>query len=264
MSAAVVLDGLTKRFGAFVAVDGITLDVQQGEIFGFLGANGAGKSTTIRMMCGLLRPTGGVARVLGIDVAKDPEAVKRSIGYMSQRFSLYEDLTARQNLRFFGGVYGLTGAVAREREEWAIGMTGLRGQEDVFLPERPNDVSRQLRRDARAAARSEKSARAGGLRAIHLPEDDSTEKQMLDDAGPLAEDSGTDLETFAIYRPCRAAAAVHRGLHVKDRDSSNHPGYATERGWVHASAGTGFRVAPANSGSMGRTGGHLASPFGII
>jgi ABC-type glutathione transport system ATPase component len=101
---------LTKRFGDFTAVDGLTLDVQQGEVFGFLGANGAGKSTAIRMMCGLLRPSGGTARVLGIDVAQDPEAVKRSIGYMSQRFSLYEDLTALQNIRFFGGVYGLAGA----------------------------------------------------------------------------------------------------------------------------------------------------------
>ena len=96
-----------------MAVDGVTLDVQEGEIFGFLGANGAGKSTTIRMMCGLLRPSGGTARVLGIDVARDPEGVKRSIGYMSQRFSLYEDLTARQNIRFFGGVYGLRGCRAR-------------------------------------------------------------------------------------------------------------------------------------------------------
>jgi ABC-2 type transport system ATP-binding protein len=144
MSAAVVLDGLTKTFGAFKAVDGISLEVQPGEIFGFLGANGAGKSTTIRMMCGLLRPSGGTARVLGIDVAKDPEAVKRSIGYMSQRFSLYEDLTAIQNLRFFGGVYGLAGAEAREREEWAIGMTGLRGQEDRLTRELPGGWRQKL------------------------------------------------------------------------------------------------------------------------
>jgi ABC-2 type transport system ATP-binding protein len=144
MSAAVVLDGLTKSFGAFKAVDGISLEVQEGEIFGFLGANGAGKSTTIRMMCGLLRPSGGVARVLGIDVARDPEAVKRSIGYMSQRFSLYEDLTAIQNLRFFGGVYGLRGAEAREREAWAIGMTGLRGQEDRLTRELPGGWRQKL------------------------------------------------------------------------------------------------------------------------
>jgi ABC-2 type transport system ATP-binding protein len=141
---AVELRDLTKRFGDFVAVDGITLDVQQGEIFGFLGANGAGKSTTIRMMCGLLRPSGGRASVLGIDVAKDPEGVKRRIGYMSQRFSLYEDLTVLQNIRFFGGVYGLRGAAAREREEWAIEMTGLRGQEHRLTRELPGGWRQKL------------------------------------------------------------------------------------------------------------------------
>src|SRR5437763_6550913 len=100
---AITVRDLTRKFGAFTAVDGITFDVEQGEIFGFLGANGAGKSTTIRMLCGLLTPTAGSARVLGIDVAKDPEGVKRRIGCMSQRFSLYEDLSVRNNLRFFGG-----------------------------------------------------------------------------------------------------------------------------------------------------------------
>ncbi|HET9316292.1 MAG TPA: ABC transporter ATP-binding protein [Vicinamibacteria bacterium] len=144
MAAAVELRDLTKRFGDFVAVGGITLDVQPGEIFGFLGANGAGKSTTIRMMCGLLRPSGGTARVLGIDVAQDPEGVKRSIGYMSQRFSLYEDLTAQQNIRFFGGVYGLHGPQAREREEWAIEMTGLRGQEHRLTRELPGGWRQKL------------------------------------------------------------------------------------------------------------------------
>jgi ABC-2 type transport system ATP-binding protein len=144
MATAVELRDLTKRFGAFVAVGGISLDVEQGEIFGFLGANGAGKSTTIRMMCGLLRPSGGTARVLGIDVAQDPEGVKRSIGYMSQRFSLYEDLTVAQNIRFFGGVYGLRGATARERGEWAVEMTGLRGQEHRLTRELPGGWRQKL------------------------------------------------------------------------------------------------------------------------
>jgi ABC-2 type transport system ATP-binding protein len=144
MAAAVELRDLSKRFGAFLAVDGVTLDVQPGEIFGFLGANGAGKSTTIRMLCGLLRPSGGSARVLGIDVARDPERVKRSIGYMSQRFSLYEDLTAGQNIRFFGGVYGLRGALAHEREEWAIEMTGLRGQAHRLTRELPGGWRQRL------------------------------------------------------------------------------------------------------------------------
>jgi ABC-2 type transport system ATP-binding protein len=132
MAAAVELRDLSKRFGAFQAVDRVTLDVQPGEIFGFLGANGAGKSTTIRMLCGLLRPSSGTARVLGIDVAQQPEEVKRRIGYMSQRFSLYEDLTVRQNLRFYGGVYGLRGAALAEREDWAVETAALRGKEDVL------------------------------------------------------------------------------------------------------------------------------------
>ena len=129
MAIAVDIQHLVKRFGSFVAVDDVSFSVEEGEIFGFLGANGAGKSTTIRMLCGLLRPSSGAARVLGIDVGSDPEAVKRRIGYMSQRFSLYDDLTVSQNLRFFGGIYGLSGALAREREAWALDMAGLVGQE---------------------------------------------------------------------------------------------------------------------------------------
>jgi ABC-2 type transport system ATP-binding protein len=144
MTAAIQLDGLTKRFGSFSAVDHLTMSVEAGEIFGFLGANGAGKSTAIRMLCGLLTPTEGTGRVLGIDVAKDPEGVKRRIGYMSQRFSLYEDLTVRQNLRFFGGVYGLRGDRAREREEWAIEMADLRGKEDRLTGELPGGWKQRL------------------------------------------------------------------------------------------------------------------------
>ena len=103
---AIEVRQLTRRFGAFVAVNKLTFDVGQGEIFGFLGSNGAGKSTTIRMLCGLLRPTSGSARVGGLDVGTQPEAVKQRIGYMSQRFSLYERLTVDQNIAFFGGIYG--------------------------------------------------------------------------------------------------------------------------------------------------------------
>jgi ABC-2 type transport system ATP-binding protein len=129
VAIAVDIQHLTKRFGAFVAVDDVSFAVEEGEIFGFLGANGAGKSTTIRMLCGLLRPSSGAASILGIDVGRDPEEVKRRIGYMSQRFSLYDDLTVSQNLRFFGGIYGLSGALAREREAWALDMAALVGQE---------------------------------------------------------------------------------------------------------------------------------------
>jgi len=144
VAAAVEIRGLVKQFGAFRAVDGITFDVEQGEIFGFLGANGAGKSTTIRMLCGLLAPSGGTARVLGIDVAKDPEGVKRRIGYMSQRFSLYEDLSVRNNLRFFGGVYGLRGAALAAREAWAIEMSGLAGKEDLLTGSLPGGWKQRL------------------------------------------------------------------------------------------------------------------------
>jgi ABC-2 type transport system ATP-binding protein len=144
VAVAVALDELSKRFGAFKAVDGVSLEVQEGEIFGFLGANGAGKSTTIRMLCGLLRPSSGRASVLGVDVARDPEGVKRVIGYMSQRFSLYDDLTVVQNLRFFGGVYGLHGAAAREREEWALRMAALEGKEDRLTGELPGGWKQRL------------------------------------------------------------------------------------------------------------------------
>src|SRR5207247_7755874 len=99
---AISVKDLTRKFGDFVAVDRLTFDVREGEIFGFLGSNGAGKSTTIRMLCGLLKPTGGTAAVGGVDVSRDPEGVKRRIGYMSQRFSLYERLTVDQNITFFG------------------------------------------------------------------------------------------------------------------------------------------------------------------
>ena len=107
--------GLTRRFGGFTAVDGITFDVRAGEVFGFLGANGAGKTTAIRMLTGLLAPTSGTARVAGRDIATESEAIKQRIGYMSQRFSLYEDMTPAENIRLYGGIYGLSRAEIRER-----------------------------------------------------------------------------------------------------------------------------------------------------
>jgi ABC-2 type transport system ATP-binding protein len=120
---------LTRRFGHFTAVDRISFEVRRGEIFGFLGANGAGKSTTIRMLCGLLTPTSGTALVDGIDVSRDPESVKLRIGYMSQKFSLYEVLTVEQNIRFFGALYGLTDSQIAERQRFVIEMSGLSGRE---------------------------------------------------------------------------------------------------------------------------------------
>ncbi len=120
---------LTKKFGAFTAVDDVNFAVKQGEIFGFLGANGAGKSTTIRMLCGLLEPTSGTAIVGGFDVNTQTESVKLTIGYMSQRFSLYDDLTVEQNIRFYGGVYGLRNSRLADRMEWVLRMADLKGRE---------------------------------------------------------------------------------------------------------------------------------------
>jgi ABC-2 type transport system ATP-binding protein len=126
---AIAVEHLTRRFDDFVAVNDVTFDVQRGEVFGFLGANGAGKSTTIRMLCGLLKPTSGRAAVDGVDVGRDPEAVKRRIGYMSQRFSLYELLTVDQNIRFYAGLYGLSSDRLESRRRFALEMAGLAGRE---------------------------------------------------------------------------------------------------------------------------------------
>ncbi len=114
---AISVQNLTKQFGSFTAVDQITFDVEQGEIFGFLGANGAGKTTAMRMLCGLSLPTSGEATVAGFDLYKNPEKIKQSIGYMSQKFSLYEDLTIRENIRFYGGIYGLSNLEIKTKTE---------------------------------------------------------------------------------------------------------------------------------------------------
>jgi len=126
---AISVHDLTRRFGSFTAVDRVSFDVAEGEVFGFLGANGAGKSTTIRMLCGLLRPTGGTAVVGGVDVTRDPEGVKRRIGYMSQKFSLYEALTVDQNIRFYAGMYDIEGKRFDDRRRFVLDMAGLRGRE---------------------------------------------------------------------------------------------------------------------------------------
>jgi ABC-2 type transport system ATP-binding protein len=122
---AVHIDNLTKRFGDFVAVDKVSLEVKRGEIFGFLGPNGAGKSTTIRILCGLLPPSDGSATVAGFDVATQPEEIKRRIGYMSQKFSLYDDLTVEENIEFFGGVYGVSPKKLQARRDYVLKMAML-------------------------------------------------------------------------------------------------------------------------------------------
>lgn len=128
---AISADRLSRAFGRFRAVDDVSFDVRRGEVFGFLGANGAGKSTTIRMLCGLLAPTSGRATIDGVDVGRDPEGVKRRIGYMSQRFSLYELLTVDQNIRFYAGLYGLDGDRLERRRRFILEMAGLVGKERV-------------------------------------------------------------------------------------------------------------------------------------
>jgi ABC-2 type transport system ATP-binding protein len=129
---SIEINALAKKFGAFTAVDGVSFRVRRGDIFGFLGANGAGKSTTIRMLCGLLTPTSGTASVGGFDIVRDPERVKSRIGYMSQKFSLYGDLTVEENIGFFGGVYGLSRTAVRSRMAWALDMAGLDGRENAL------------------------------------------------------------------------------------------------------------------------------------
>ena len=127
---AIEVQELTKKFGSFTAVDQVSFNVKRGKIFGFLGANGAGKSTTIRMLCGLLQSTSGTALVGGYDINKQTDQVKLHIGYMSQRFSLYDDLTVEQNIKFYGGVYGLRNSRLQERMDWVLKMADLRGREN--------------------------------------------------------------------------------------------------------------------------------------
>src|SRR5436305_5912058 len=126
--SAVEIESLVKQFGDFVAVDHVSLESGKGEIFGFLGPNGAGKSTTIRILCGLLTPTSGRALVSGFDVSRDTEKIRRSIGYMSQKFSLYDDLTVEENIDFFSGIYGVPRAVRPERKAYVLEMANLAQQ----------------------------------------------------------------------------------------------------------------------------------------
>lgn len=134
---AITVSNLTKRFGDFTAVDSISFEVNRGEIFGFLGANGAGKTTAMRMLCGLSLPTSGEATVAGFDLYKESEKIKRSIGYMSQKFSLYEDLTIRENNRFYGGIYGLNDKQIKEKTEFMLHHLKLEKQADSLVKSLP-------------------------------------------------------------------------------------------------------------------------------
>ena len=124
---------LTKRFGDFVAVDEITFDVHKGEIFGFLGANGAGKTTAMRMLCGLSTPTSGEATVAGCDVFKEPEEIKKNIGYMSQKFSLYDDLTVAENIRFYGGIYGMSRPAIKQKTTTLLDELQLQNEAKTLI-----------------------------------------------------------------------------------------------------------------------------------
>jgi ABC-2 type transport system ATP-binding protein len=138
------VEELSRRFGSFCAVDAITFRVKRGEVFGFLGANGAGKSTTIRILCGLLAPSGGRGQVLGFDIRKESEKIKPYVGYMSQKFSLYPDLTVLENLDFFGGVYRVPRQKLQERKQWAVRMAGLEGKEQMLTAELAGGFKQRL------------------------------------------------------------------------------------------------------------------------
>ena len=209
-STAIDVRNLTRRFGSFVAVNDVSFQVRRGEVFGFLGANGAGKSTTIRMLCGLLKPTSGTAVVGGVDVSRDPEGVKRQIGYMSQKFSLYEALTVDQNIAFFGGIYGLRGDRFEARRAFVLDMAGLRGREKI--------VSRSLSGGWRQRL-------ALGCAVLHEPQivfldeptggvDPVSRRQFWDLIGSLARGGVTVLVTTHYLdeaEHCNRLAIIHRG-----------------------------------------------------
>jgi ABC-2 type transport system ATP-binding protein len=143
-SVAVTVKKLTRRFGDFVAVDGIDLEVAKGEIFGFLGPNGAGKSTTIRMLCGLILPTSGNGTVGGYDIITRSEEIKQNIGYMSQKFSLYDDLTVEENINFYSGIYSVPELKKAERKEWILGMAGLQDKRSIITRTLPGGFKQRL------------------------------------------------------------------------------------------------------------------------
>lgn len=144
MDTAVYLKDVVKKFGDFVAVDHVSLEVTPGEIFGFLGPNGAGKSTTIRICCGLLRPTSGEGRVMGLDILTRSEEIKSRLGYMSQKFSLYDDLRVEENLKLFGGIYGLNSGELSRRIDEVLAMIELAGRRNHLTRELPGGLKQRL------------------------------------------------------------------------------------------------------------------------
>lgn len=141
---SIEVKNLTKNFGAFTSVDSISFSVKEGEIFGFLGANGAGKSTTIKMLCAILEPTLGDAIVGGFSITKQPDEVKKNIGYMSQRFSLYQDLTVEENIDFFGGVYNIDSSIFSKRKDWVLNISGLEKNKSALTGDLPGGIKQRL------------------------------------------------------------------------------------------------------------------------
>lgn len=141
---SIQVNKLTKKFGNFISVDNISFNVKEGEIFGFLGANGAGKSTTIKMLCGILEPTSGEAFVGGFSINNQVADVKNNIGYMSQKFSLYNDLTVEENINFFGGVYGIDNKLLNDRKKWVLEISNLKGKEKILTGSLPGGIKQRL------------------------------------------------------------------------------------------------------------------------
>ncbi len=234
--SAVVVEDLTKKFGDFTAVNSISFSIRRGEIFGFLGPNGSGKTTTIRMLLGLLLPTAGTASVLGFDVRRDPEQIRRRIGYMSQRFSLYNDLTVQENLTFYGESYGVRGRRLRERIAFAVEMAGLAGREGEL---------------ARNLAGGWKQRLALGAAILHQPQmlfldeptagvDPVSRRAFWDLLYDLAE-SGTTIFVTTHYMDeaenCQRLAFIHQGRIVAegtpDEIKDLMPGQVLELGCAH-------------------------------
>lgn len=216
---AVVVRDLSRHFGSFTAVDHLTFSVQRGSVYGFLGPNGSGKSTTIRILCGIISPSEGSAEVDGIDVATDPEAVRRRIGYMSQRFSLYEDLTVHENLVFFGGVYGLRTRERRARIREALHQTGMQGS------------NHQLVRDLSTGVRQRVSLAAAILHRppiLFLDEptsgvDPVSRRQFWDLIGSLTDDGATVLVTTHFMdeaEHCARILLIRDGKRVEEGSPS--------------------------------------------
>jgi ABC-2 type transport system ATP-binding protein len=207
---AIDASGLTRRFGDFVAVNDLTLRVQRGEVYGLLGPNGSGKTTTMRMLCGVLPPSGGAARVLGVDVTREPDAVKRRIGYMAQRAGLYEDLTVREHLEFYAQLYGLGGTARREVVARAMAGLGLEARAGTLAGHLPGGLRQRL---------------AFGCAAVHRPAllfldeptagmDPAARRAFWQDLRELSLDGTSVLVTTHLMpeaEHCDHLAIMHRG-----------------------------------------------------